>query len=426
MLTFVLFSSFILLLALGTPIAISLGVAAIFAIELDATTPLTVAAQRMFSANDSFPLMAIPFFMLAGSIMTHGGISGRLVRIANAFMGHWTGGLGIVSVVTSMFFAAISGSSAATTAAIGGTLIPEMEKKGYKRDFSSAIVASAGTTGIVIPPSTAMIVYGVTASASIGKLFMGGLVPGMLMGLAMILVVYAVCRREGYGKVAKVPWGERISALKDGIWGILMPVIVLGGIYGGIFTPTESAAVACFYGMFVGVVVYRDVKLRSLYTIFSSAVIGTAVVMLIMSTAMVFGYIVTANKVPQMIAAWLLELSSNAFVIMLLINIFLLLVGCFLNVSAAIIILVPVLLPVVTAIGYDPVAFGVIMTVNMAIGCITPPVGVDLFVAQGISGVPIEKIARSTLPFLISLLVVLAIITAFPQIILFLPDLLAK
>ena len=422
MITAILFLSFIALMALGMPIAVALGVSSVVTLFIDGSTPMTVVAQRMFSANDSFSLLAIPFFMLAGAIMTQGGISKRLVRVASAFIGHWCGGLGLVATVTSMFFAAISGSSAATTASVGGTLIPEMEKKWYPKDFSSAVVAAAGTTGLVIPPSTSMIVYGVAASVSIGKLFMGGFIPGLLMGAAMMLVIYATSRKHGYGGGEKASAGEKIAALKDGIWGILMPVIVLGGIYGGIFTPTESAAVACFYVLFVSKFIYHELTFENLKEILKNAVLSTAVVMLIMSGATLFGYIITANRIPQMLAEAILRISDNAVLIMILINLFLLFIGCFLNASAAISILVPVLLPVITAIGYDPVAFGVVMTVNLAIGTVTPPVGLDLFVAQGISGVPIEKISKSVLPLLAALIVVLMLITVFPGLITFLPS----
>lgn len=422
MLILVLFLSLAVFLLAGVPIAIALGCSSLLALVIDGSTPLIIIGQRIIAANDSFPLLAVPFFMFAGSIMTHGGISRRLVLFAQTIVGRIRGGLAMVATLAAMFFAAISGSSAATTAAIGGCLIPEMKERNYDEDFSAATIAAAGTTGIVIPPSTPMVVYGVVTSTSIGKLFLGGFIPGAMMGLAMMIVIYFQATKRGYKGDAPVGVRKIFCALKDAIWGILMPFIILGGIYSGVFTPTESAAVACVYGLLVSIFVYKEVKINEIIGIFKDSVRATALTTFILCTAGLFGWILVANNIPQKMAISLIALTDNKIIIMALINVLLLFVGTFLNATAAISILAPILYPVVIGVGIDPIAFGVIMTVNLAIGCITPPVGVDLFVAQSVSGVGLVRIAKAAIPYLIALIIVLAIITVFPQIIMLLPN----
>lgn len=423
MIGWILFAALAVFLLLNVPIAVALGLATVTAVLADGHLPLTLVAQRLFVANDSFPLLAIPFFMLAGAVMSAGGVSSRLVAFANALVGWLTGGLTMVVTLTSMFFAAISGSSAATCAAIGSTMIPAMKEKGYAKDFSAAVIAASGTTGIVIPPSVPLVVYGVIAGVSIGDLFIGGIVPGIVMGLSMMGLIYFQAKKRGYKGEARTDAKSLFATFTDSIWGLMMPIIILGGIYGGIFTPTEAAAVAALWGIFVGMFVYRELKVKDLPKLFTSAIISTAVVMFIMDAAGLFSWIITSNRIPQNLAAYFLELTRNPHLIMLLINVLLLVVGTFLNASAAIIILAPILVPVVTKVGIDPVFFGVIMTVNMAIGTITPPVGVDLFVAQTVSGVSLERITRLIWPFILVLIADLMILTYVPQLIMFLPHL---
>ncbi|MDR2056420.1 MAG: TRAP transporter large permease [Desulfovibrio sp.] len=423
MIAFILFSVFLVLLIISAPIAVALGLSSVVALIVEGTVPLTVVVQKIFAANNSFPLLAVPFFMFAGAVMTEGGISHRLINFVYALVSGIRGGLAMVATLTAMFFAAISGSSAATTAAIGASIIPAMQQKGYNEEFSAAVIAAAGTTGIVIPPSTPLVIFGVVAGVSIGDLFLGGLIPGILMGLAMMAVIYVQASRRQYtadnnsGKPRNT-W----KVFRDASWGLMMPVIILGGIYGGIFTPTESAVIASFYGLFVTMFVYRSITLRDIPRITGKAVLQTAMIMFIISMANVFAWLLTANRIPQEIAAYLLSITEKPLYIMLLINILLLWIGTFLNATAAISILVPVLMPVITKVGIDQVAFGVIMTVNLAIGCITPPVGVDLFVAQGVTGISIERITRAIMPYMMALICVLALITIFPDIILFLPN----
>lgn len=415
-----LFLAFAALLLLNVPIAVALGLSTSLALVLSGL-PLTLVVQRMIASNDSFSLMAIPFFILAGAAMTQGGVSRRLITFADSVFGWMTGGLGIVAQITGVFFSAISGSSAATTAAVGGIIFPEMEKRGYDRSFSAAIVAASGETGIVVPPSVPLVVYGVVAGVSIGDLFLGGVGPGLLMGASLCVLIYCISRRRGYGGGEFKGLANVWTSFRDAIWGLMMPVIILGGIYGGIFTATEAAVVAVVYGFFVGFVVYRDLKISHLPKIFETTVIGTAVVMFIMNAAGLFSWVITREQFPSQLAAYFVSLTDDPVVFLMLINVLLFAVGCVLNASAAITILAPILVPIVIRLGIDPVFFGVIMTANLAIGCLTPPVGVDLFIASGISKVPIARLSRSIISFLAVLVVVQITITYFPIITMWLP-----
>ena len=421
MITALLFGVFLTVIFLGVPIAFGLMLGST-AVVLAQDSSLLLVAQRFFTSNDSFPFMAIPFFMLAGEVMTAGGASKRLVEMAGVFVGWITGGLAMVVTLTGMFFASLSGSSAATTAAIGGVLIPAMEQKGYDRDFTAAIVAAAGTTGIVIPPSITMVVFGVATQTSITKLFVGGILPGILMGVSMMAVTYFRAKKRNYAGEPSKGTAENIRIMTDGLWALLMPIIILGGIYSGVFTATESAVVAVVYGLCIGLFIYKELKLKDMPKVILKAVTGSAVVMIIMNSAGLFGWILTADMIPQKIAYAIEAFTTNKYLIMILVNIFLLFVGTFLNASAAVVILAPILLPILSNIGYDPVFVGVIMVVNMAIGCITPPVGVDLFVAQTISGVSIMRITKAILPLMSILILNLFILIFFPQIVLFLPS----
>lgn len=422
MIPIILFGSLAILLVLNVPIAVALGLATTFAL-LQSGLPLLVVIQRMVTSNDSFPLLAIPFFMLAGSIMTYGGVSKRLVAFADALVGWLTGGLGIVSNVSGMFFSAISGSSAATTAAVGSVMFPEMEKRGYDRSFSAAIIAAAGETGIIIPPSVPMVVYGVIAGVSIGDMFLGGFGPGILMGTTMAVLVYFVSRRHGYKGSSFGGLRKLGKSFLDALWGILMPVIILGGIYGGIFTPTEAAAFASLYGVLIGFFVYKDLKVSHFSKIMQSTIVSTAVVMFIMNSAGLFGWLIAREQIPDAFARFFVSISSNPTVFLMLVNVLLLFTGIFLNASAAITILAPILVPVAIQLGIDPVFFGVIVVCNLAIGCLTPPVGVDLFVASTISGVSMARLSRAIVPFLVVLIVDLVVLTYVPAITMWLPNL---
>lgn len=417
--TIVLFA----LMLMGVPIAISLSLTSVCAIGLSAVpVPLTVVAQRFFTTVDSFALLAIPFFMLAGELMMTGSMAKRITNFAFACVGWLVGGLAQVSTLASMFFAGISGSGAADTAAIGKMMIPAMEKKGYDKAFAASTIATAGTIAVVIPPSIPMIVYGVTAGVSIGSLFTAGIVPGILIGFSLMFLNYFISRKKGYDKdKGAFQFPEFRKTLKEGIWALFLPLIIIVGIRGGVFTPTESAAIAAAYALVVGMFVYKDLKLKHLPEIFQRAAITTAMVIFIIAAANLFGWILTADGIPQKLAALIMNMTENPYMILLLINILLLIAGCFLNASAAITILTPLLLPLTNAVGIDPVFFGLVMVINLSIGLITPPVGLDLFIVQGIANVEFSRLIRAIFPFIILLTIDLLIITYLPDLSMWLP-----
>lgn len=424
----------LLFFAAGIPIAIALGMTAAVSMH-GSGIPLQAMVQRMFAALDSFPLSAIPFFVLAGAVMESAGISNRLINFAQSLVGRATGGLGLVTVISAMFFAAISGSSAATTAAIGSILIPAMTVRGYSKSFATAVQAASGELGVIIPPSIPMIIFALTAGVpvSIGDLFVAGVVPGVLIGASLMLTVYLISRKRGYGLGASgTGHGPRAlgdpppkgQAFREAFLPLLMPLIILGGIYGGVFTPTEAAVVAVFYALFLGGVVYRTLTAASVMDALRASLLSTVVILLIISAASVFGWVLTANRIPDMIAQAFVAISQDPYVFLLLVNVLLLIVGMFLETGAAIIILAPILTPVAVKLGIDPVHFGIVMIVNLAVGMTTPPVGVNLFVACQVAGLRIEQILKDMLPFYVVLLLDILIVTYLPQISLWLPGVL--
>jgi len=419
-----LFLLFGFLLLWNTPIAVGLGMASLVTIYL-IDAPLAVFPTTMYASTAKFALLAIPFFILAGVVMEAAGVSSRLIKFADVCVGHIKGGLAIVAVITCCFFAAISGSGPATVAALGSILIPAMVKAGYDKGFSSALMANAGAIGIIIPPSIAFVVYGVIAEVSIGKLFMAGVIPGLVVGLGLAIVSYYISRKRGYGGNGKrASVGEIWVAFKDALWGLMTPVIILGGIYGGIFTPTEAAGVAAVYGLFVGFFVYKELTLPKLKKLLIDSSVGSAVVMLIVSSASLFAWLITTEGAAQMASAAMLEFSSERWVILLIINILVLIAGCFLDAISIFYILLPIFLPIIKMLNVDPVWFGVILTVNVAIGQITPPVGVNLYVACNIANLSLTDISKSVMPFLIASIVALLLITYIPALSLWLPSVL--
>jgi C4-dicarboxylate transporter DctM subunit len=420
----IMFVCLIIFFALGVPIAISMGLAAAVAIIWDGGTPLIVLVQRSFTSIDSFPIMSIPFFVLAGVLMEFGGISKRLVAFANALTGHFSGGLAIVTVVTSMFFAAISGSSAATTAALGSILIPAMIARGYHKNFAGAVQSASGELGVIIPPSIPLILYGISTETSIGDLFMAGFIPGIMIGLSLIITVFIIAKKRGYAKETRKSGKELWISFKESFFALLMPVIILGGIYGGYFTPTEAAGIAVAYAFIVGTLVYREIKISKIMNILTTSVVTTSAIMFILASAGLFGWILTREGIPQDVAQFFMGISDNPYVFLLLVNVFLLVVGMFMETNASIIILAPLLVPVAVTLGIDPVHFGIIMIVNLALGMCTPPLGINLFISASLAKINLLQITRGMLPFYFVLLLTLLLITYFPQISMFIPHLL--
>lgn len=416
----------LILMLLGTPIAVSLSVSTLIGFLVsDVAIPLTVIPQRLVGAIDSFTLLAIPFFMLAGEMMMVGSMSTRLMKVANATVGWMVGGLAQVSTLTCMFFAGISGSGAADTAAVGKMMIPILEKRGYGTGFAASTVATAGTIAIVIPPSIPMIVYGVSSGASISALFTAGILPGILIGVSIMLMNYWICKKNGWDdKSAKFNLGEFSRAIKEGIWALFLPIIIILGIRMGIFTPTESAVIAVAYALFVSMFIYRDLKIPDLPGCFLRSCMSAGMVVFIIAGANLLGWFLTAEMIPQKITALMLMLTQNKYVILFLINILLFIAGCFLNASAAITILTPMLLPLIKSVGIDPVFFGLIMVVNLSIGLITPPVGLDLFIVQGMVDIQFGQLIRGIIPFVIVLVLDLMLITYIPAISMWLPGIL--
>ncbi|MFL0582785.1 TRAP transporter large permease [Solibacillus silvestris] len=416
----ILFVVLLLLIFINVPIAIALAMAATLFFVTQSEMPIVAIFQRMFNSIDSFPLLAVPFFLLAGKLMESGGISRRLIHLAEVMLGRVRGGLALVSIVACAFFAALSGSAAATTAAVGAIMIPAMVKKGYDKNFSTAIQAAGGTIGVIIPPSVPLVLFGVTAGVSISDLFLAGIVPGFFVTAALMILVYVISIIQGYGGGEKYNFREFFIAFKDSILALLMPVIILGGIYSGIFTATEAALVAVVYGLIVGVFIYREITLKDLYHIFSSATIMSATILFIIAGASIFAYYLTRERIPMQITEALLGITDNWIFALLIINIILLIVGTFMETAAAILILTPILAPVAAALGLDLVHFGIIMIVNLAIGYITPPVGLNLFVANKIAGTKFEGVMRAIVPFIIVMVVCVLIISFVPALSLFL------
>lgn len=411
-----LFIVLIVLLLSSVPVYVALGLASTVAVFGFTTIPLEIIGQRMFAGIDKFSLMAIPFFILAANIMKCGGLSTRILNLATAVVGHLRGGLALTVIISCMFFGAISGSSPATVIAIGVIMLPTLKKAGYNVQFAIGLIAASAAVAVIIPPSIGMIIYGSITGVSVGDLFMGGVIPGILYGIMFMLYSYYYARKSGIKPEKKRNFKEIIKAFKEAGWALGIPVLVIGGIYGGIFTPTEAAAVTAVYAVVISMVVYKELTFKKLYEEAIESSVGTAQVMILISAASIFAWVLTSQQVPQDLAQMLMSVSDSKIVILLLINIMLLIVGMFIDPASSTTILAPLLFPLTKTFGIDPVHLGIIMVVNGAIGMFTPPFGLNLFVAAGVSKEPIGKIMKGIIPFVIISIIVLLIVTYIPEI----------
>jgi tripartite ATP-independent transporter DctM subunit len=412
------------LFAAGIPIGFSIGIGCLLFFVFFSPVPPVIIIQRMQDGVDSFTLMALPFFMLAAQLMNEAGITNRLVKLSDTMVGYIAGGLAHVNIVTSMIFAGMSGSAVADSAGVGGVLIPAMKAQGYDGRFSAVVTATSSTIGPIVPPSIPFVLYGVVGSVSIGRLFLGGAIPGVFMGIFLMVMVYILSKKRKYPKGASPSLGEFVIAFARSLPALFMPIIIVGGIVGGIFTPTEASAAAVVYSLIIGSFVYRTLTVRRIFRIFVDTAVFSGAIMFIVGTGTAMGWLLTREQVPQKLVLYFMSISQNPLIILASINVFLLLVGCIEGSIISIIILVPILMPLITKIGVDPVHFGVVMVLNLMIGLVTPPYGICMFVACRIANISIWDFTKELWPFLLALLAVLVLVTYFPAISLWLPNLL--
>ncbi|MDH1683337.1 C4-dicarboxylate TRAP transporter large permease protein DctM [Pseudomonas chengduensis] len=417
-----LFLLLFLLMFIGVPIAASLGLAGSITIMLFSPDSVRSLAIKLFETSEHYTLLAIPFFLLSGAFMTTGGVARRLIDFANACVGHIRGGLAIGAVLACMLFAALSGSSPATVAAVGSIAIAGMVRSGYPQAFGAGIVCNAGTLGILIPPSIVMVVYAAATEQSVGKLFMAGVIPGVMLGLVLMSAIYIVARIKKLPALPRASFREWLRAAREAFWGLLLMVIILGGIYTGMFTPTEAAAVAAVYAGFVALFVYKDLTIRECPKVLLESGKLTIMLMFIIANAMLFAHVLTTEQIPQQITAWVVDLGLQPWQFLLVVNIVLLIAGAFMEPSAIILILAPILFPIAMQLGIDPIHLGIIMVVNMEIGLITPPVGLNLFVTSAVTGMPLTAVIRAALPWLMLLISFLMVITYIPAVSMALPN----
>ncbi|WBY02032.1 TRAP transporter large permease [Ramlibacter tataouinensis] len=420
----VLFILLFVFMVLGMPIAIALGLSSLATILLFAQDSLASLSLKLYETSEHYTLLAIPFFILGGSFMTTGGVARRMIRFANACIGHLRGGLAMASVMACMLFAAVSGSSPATVVAVGSIVIAGMVKAGYPQSFAAGVICNAGTLGILIPPSIVMVVYGAATETSVGKLFMAGVIPGILLGLCLMVAIYIRARILDLPRQPRATLRDVLTSGRDSLWGLLLVVIILGGIYGGIFTPTEAAAVAAVYAFIIAVFVYRDIGMRDVPRVLLESGKVTIMLMFIVANALLFAHVLTTERIPQTIAETIVGWGMPAWQFLVVVNILLLIAGMFMEPTGIILILAPILFPIAMRLGIDPVHLGIIMVVNLEIGMVTPPVGLNLFVTAGITRMTIMTVARAALPWTLVLLAFLIFVTYVPSVTLLLPNLL--
>ena len=419
----IIFALLVALLLTGMPISIALGMSVLTFLYVFSTIPVEIVSQRLFTGLDQFAIMAIPFFILAGAFLTSGGVAARIVNFATTLVGAMHGGLALSAVLSCAFFAALSGSSPATVVAIGSIMIPAMVKQGYPKGFGVGIVATSGGLGILVPPSIVMIIYAVSTNTSVGQLFVAGIVPGVLMAGALMLVTWLVAKKNNYPTLPQASLREIWQAFRDSIWGLLIVVIVIGGIYGGIFTPTEAAAVSAVYAFVVAVFVYGDLKLRDVPRVLRESANMSAMLLYIITNAILFSFLLTSENIPQQLAQWIVEQGLSPWMFLLFINVLLFFAGDFMEPSSIILILAPIFLPVAIKLGIDPIHLGIVMTINMELGMITPPVGLNLYVASGLARMGLTEVTLAAAPWIAVVMTVLILVTYVPQIALWLPHL---
>ncbi len=420
--TAVLFICMFLFMAIGIPVAISLGLASLLTIAFFSQDSIASMSIKLFETSEHYTLMAIPFFVLAGNLMSTGGVAKRMVRFAIAAVGHLRGGLAIASILACMLFAAVSGSSPATVVAIGSIVIAGMVKNGYTKEFAAGVICNAGTLGILIPPSIVMVVYAAVTEVSVGRMFMAGVIPGIMLGLMLMIAVWWRAGKLQITPPPKASGREVFRAFRDSMWGLALLVIIMGGIYGGVFTPTEAAAVSAVYALVVAVWVYRDLRIRDLPEVFLESAKTTVMIMFIVANALLFAHVLTTERIPQAIAEQIMAFGMSPWMFLLVVNIILLIAGNFMEPTGIILILAPILFPIAIKLGIDPIHLGIIMVVNMEIGMVTPPVGLNLFVTSGVTGMNLVQVTKAALPWLMVLLVFLVLVTYIPAISLALPN----
>ncbi len=420
----IIFVLLVVLMLTGMPISISLGLTVLTFLFTMTDVPVQSVALKLFTGIEKFEIMAIPFFILAGNFLTHGGVARRMIRFATSMIGHWHGGLGLAGVMACALFAAVSGSSPATVVAIGSVILPAMVKQGFPNKFGAGILTTSGSLGILIPPSIAMVMFSVSTNVSVGSMFIAGIVPGIALAIALGTTTWYIARKNDYPRMPKATWGERWVAFKDSIWGLMLIVVVMGGIYSGIFTPTEAAAMAAVYAFIVAVFVYKDMPLKKVPKVLLDSASMSAMLLYIITNAVLFSFLMTSENIPQAMADWMINQGFGPIAFLLVVNLLLLLAGNVMEPSSIILILAPILFPVAVKLGINPIHFGILIVVNMEVGMCHPPVGLNLYVASGITKMGISELTMAVMPWLLTMLAFLGVVTYVPALTLWLPRLL--
>ena len=419
----IIFGLLLALMLTGMPISISLGLTVLTFLFTMTDVPIAAVALKLFTGIEKFEIMAIPFFILAGNFLTHGGVARRMINFATSMVGHWHGGLALAGVLACALFAAVSGSSPATVVAIGSIILPAMVKQGFPNRFGAGVITTSGALGILIPPSIVMVMYSVSTNTSVGKLFMAGVVPGLLLAFLLGVTTWYLARKNNYPRLRKATWAERFAAFRKSGWGLFLIVIVMGGIYTGVFTPTEAAAMAAVYAFFIAVFVYKDLTLKQVPKVLLDSASMSAMLLYIITNAVLFSFLVTSENIPQAMAAWITDSGLGPITFLLVVNILLLLAGNVMEPSSIVLILAPILFPVAMKLGIDPVHFGILIVVNMEVGMCHPPVGLNLYVASGITKMGITELTIAVMPWLLTMLGFLMLVTYWPALSLWLPNL---